>query len=168
MNRDSAADALPVRIRNKNSAFLDSSEAGEIQKTLEYPRIMQSVPDNARSLSIAGYLLAQAGQMQASMQAYRQTLRIQEDSPRHWVNYAISLERLGYYEGAMESYTRALALSPSYFKAMYGKSKNLYRLTHYQAALESYEAALAVRDDAYEVWYGRRSEERRVGKECLL
>ena len=74
------------------------------------------------------------------------------------------------FAGAIADYSAAIAIDPNYAEAYYNRAYDRSELEDYAGAIEDYNKVIELAPDAAPAYFNRglakRSEERRVGKEC--
>lgn len=110
---------------------------------------------NLSDLYERGNTYYQLKRYSASLDSYKEALKINPDHAGALKGQGDALLALKQYKGALQSYERAIEIEPDNWKAWIGRGQVLEKLGKKPEAIESFDRALEINSSAWEAWQGK-------------
>lgn len=132
--------SLELALAHQRAGRLDDAEA-------LYRQVLRQDPDNADALHFLGVLLAQRGDLMASIETIRRAVALRPDAPAFHSNLGKALTEAGDFDAAIQSLRRALDLAPGYGLAQLRLGIAFTRAGRRDEAVQTYRDALRTAPD---------------------
>ena len=127
--------------------FIDSEEYEKALTYLEIAVKTDILSLKAQAYYNIGYCYNELGNFSKSVEAYKQTTRIDPDDADAYYNLGYAYNKLGFDKDAMEEYKQAIRIDPDHANAHIGLGVNYGKLGNYTKAIESFKQAIRIEPD---------------------
>lgn len=135
-------------------SLINLYSSGQHQQALDQGlALLTTFPRSGRLYNIFGALYKALGQLDNSIKAYKEALRIDPSYADIYNNMGVALQAQGKLDDAIEVYSKALAIKPKYAEAANNIGGALKEQGKLQEAIEAYAKAIAIKPDYSEAYY---------------
>ena len=135
-------------------SLINLYSSGQHQQALDQGlALLTTFPRSGRLYNIFGALYKALGQLDNSIKAYKEALRIDPSYADIYNNMGVALQAQGKLDDAIEVYSKALAIKPKYAEAANNIGGALKEQGKLQEAIEAYAKAIAIKPNSAEIYY---------------
>jgi cytochrome c-type biogenesis protein CcmH/NrfG len=113
----------------------------------------QSDPENADAWYSLGVVYDNLNRKDDAIQAYRQSIRIDQNRAYTWYNLGVSYSFLNRYDDAIQAYRQAVRINPEHSSAWYNLGIAYYNLNRKDDAIQALRQAVRINPENSPAWY---------------
>ena len=134
-------------------AALSLHRSGDIASAeLNYRRVLEVDPNNARSLHHLGLIAHQRGDVETAVSWIRRAVLADSKDAASWNNLGNMCRELGRYPEAIRAYRTAIKLRPDYENAHYNLGLTVQKLGDARAAVDAFREVLKLTPGDADTW----------------
>ena len=135
-------------------SLINLYSSGQHQQALDQGlALLTTFPRSGRLYNIFGALYKALGQLDNSIKAYKEALRIDPSYADIYNNMGVALQAQGKLDDAIEVYSKALAIKPDSAEAYSNMGAALKEQGKLQEAIEAYAKSIAIQPNSAEIYY---------------